>query len=122
MVCLDLKEMTDLYKLNIVKIIHTMIWVFYNVVIFYMIYAVLLGGIGLRFWICCGLVLLEGIILLLFRWTCPLTLIARRYTDSDRDNFDIYLPEWLARHTKTIYTVITILIFLAVAFRFLLSV
>jgi hypothetical protein len=28
---------------------------------------------------------------------CPLTGIAARYTDDRRDNFDIYLPPWLAR-------------------------
>lgn len=33
-------------------------------------------------------------------------MVARRYSDSQRANFDIYLPEWLARHNKTIYSVI----------------
>jgi hypothetical protein len=32
-----------------------------------------------------------------------LTGIAARYTDDRRANFDIYLPEWLARHNKTIF-------------------
>jgi hypothetical protein len=34
---------------------------------------------------------------------CPLTDLAARYTDDRRDNFDIYLPEWLARHNKRIF-------------------
>jgi polyferredoxin len=36
-------------------------------------------------------------------WGCPLTPVAARYTNDRRANFDIYLPEWLARHTKRIF-------------------
>jgi hypothetical protein len=35
--------------------------------------------------------------------SCPLTGVAARYTVDRRDNFDIYLPEWLARHNKLIF-------------------
>jgi hypothetical protein len=42
-------------------------------------------------------------VLALNRWRCPLTPIAARYTDDRRANFDIYLPEWLARHNKGIF-------------------
>jgi hypothetical protein len=34
---------------------------------------------------------------------CPLTTLAARYTMDRRDNFNIYLPEWLARHNKLIF-------------------
>jgi hypothetical protein len=34
---------------------------------------------------------------------CPLTAVAARHTADRRDNFDIYLPEWLARHNKTVF-------------------
>jgi len=42
-------------------------------------------------------------VLALNRWRCPLTGIAARYTDNRRDNFDIYLPLWLARYNKHIF-------------------
>ena len=45
----------------------------------------------------------EVIVLMLNNMRCPLTRIAARYTDDRRDNFDIYLPEWLARHNKLIF-------------------
>ena len=35
--------------------------------------------------------------------TCPLTPIAARYTEDRRPNFDIYLPQWLAKHNKEIF-------------------
>jgi hypothetical protein len=50
-----------------------------------------------------GIVVVEIIVLALNRWRCPLTTVAARYTDDRRDNFDIYLPEWLARHNKLIF-------------------
>jgi polyferredoxin len=50
-----------------------------------------------------GIVLIEILVLLLNRWSCPLTAIAARYTSDRRANFDIYLPEWLATHNKQIF-------------------
>jgi hypothetical protein len=43
------------------------------------------------------------IVLLANRMRCPLTGIAARYTDDRSDNFDIFLPAWLARHNKVIF-------------------
>jgi hypothetical protein len=34
---------------------------------------------------------------------CPLTPIAARFTTDRRPNFDIYLPQWLARLNKEIF-------------------
>ncbi len=45
----------------------------------------------------------EVAVLFLNRMRCPLTAVAARYTDDRRDNFDIYLPEWLARYNKLIF-------------------
>lgn len=104
-------------NLRMVKTIHTLIWVFFNVVIFYMLYAVIVNKLGIWLWVGFGLVLLEGVTLLIFKWTCPLTLVARRYSDSTMDNFDIYLPNWLARHTKLIYTSLVIVILIIAVFR-----
>ena len=71
-----------------------------------MIYAVIIDKIDKYVWIAIGLVVLEGLVLLIFKYTCPLTLVARNYTNSTSDNFDIFLPNWLARYTKVIYTTI----------------
>jgi hypothetical protein len=34
---------------------------------------------------------------------CPLTDVAARYAEETTANFDIYLPEWLARHNETVF-------------------
>ena len=48
-------------------------------------------------------VLVELLVLLVNRGNCPLTAVAARYTRDRRDNFDIYLPQWLARYNKLIF-------------------
>jgi hypothetical protein len=109
--------MTQENTLKLVKLIHTLIWLFFNVVIFYMLYAVITGKIDIWLWVGFGLVALEGLTLLVFKLYCPLTLIARRYSDSTKDNFDIYLPNWLAKYTKLIYTSIMGIITILTVFR-----
>lgn len=104
-------------SLRLVKIIHTLIWIFFNVIIFYMLYAVLTNKIDKWLWIGYGLVVLEGVILLLFKGFCPLTIIARKYSDSDKDNFDIYLPNFLARFNKQIYVTIMVIIFMLTVYQ-----
>ena len=46
---------------------------------------------------------MEVAILAVNRMRCPLTGVAARYTEDRSDNFDIYLPAWLARHNKLIF-------------------
>lgn len=50
-----------------------------------------------------ALVAMECGVLLLNNMRCPLTAVAARYTDDRRDNFDIYLPLWLARYNKQVF-------------------
>lgn len=106
-------------KLTIIRIVHTVIWLFFNLVIFYMLYAVIVGKIDYWLWIGYGLFILEGITLLAFKFFCPLTVIARKYSDSPEVNFDIYLPKWLAKHNKAIYTSILVIIIIITIFQIL---
>ncbi len=110
-------ESTGSGKLRIIKLIHTAIWVFFNIVIFYMLYEVTWGKIDHWLWIGYGLIGLETITLLLFRFYCPLTVWARKHSDSTAANFDIYLPEWLARYNKEIYTGIMVIIIMLTYYR-----
>ncbi len=96
--------MTNAGKLIVIKTIHSIIWLLFNIVLFYLFYAVLSNHIDKWVWIGLSLIAGEGLMLLIFHYKCPLTIVARRYSQSDRDNFDIYLPNWLAKNNKLIYT------------------
>lgn len=103
--------------LLVIKTVHSFIWLFFNVVIFYLLYAVITNKIDKWVWICIGLVVAEGVVLIAFRWFCPLTVIARKYSDSTEANFDIFLPNWLAKYNKLIYTSIFGLAVLILIYR-----
>jgi hypothetical protein len=100
---------THRQRLLLIKLLHTLIWIFFNAVIFYLLYAVIVNRIDKWVWISIGLIAVEGLILLVFKNICPVTLIARKYSSSGKDNFDIFLPNWLARYNKQIYTSIVAL-------------
>jgi hypothetical protein len=106
-------------KLTLIKAIHTLIWIFFNFVIFYMLYAAIANKLDLWLWIGYGFVLLEGLTLLTFKSHCPLNLLARKYSNSTKDNFDIYLPSWLAKYMKLIYTTIFALILIITIYQIL---
>lgn len=106
-------------KLTLIKIIHTLIWLFFNFVIFYMLYAAVVNKLDVWLWIGYGIIFLEGITLLIFKSFCPITVLARNYSNSTKDNFDIYLPNWLAKHNKLIYTLILVIVIFITAYQLL---
>ena len=109
--------MKQAHKLLGIKLLHTLIWAFLVVVIFYVLYSGIYDKVTTYTWIGIGLVLVEGLVLLIFNKFCPLTLVARQYSDSEKDNFDIFLPNWLAKHNKLIFTAIYVLALLLVLIR-----
>ncbi len=88
--------------LRAVKVTHTAAWAFFAGCIFAIPVAAWWGHFSYVL-ILAALVFLEIGILIVNGWACPLTRVAARYTEDRRDNFDIYLPLWLARHNKTIF-------------------
>lgn len=88
--------------LRMIKIVHTLVWAFFAASIVAIPICSLLEEHRIALALV-GIVAVEVLVLAINRMTCPLTPIAARYTDDRRDNFDIYLPEWLARHNKAIF-------------------
>lgn len=98
--------MSNRNKLYLIKSIHTAVWLFFVSVIFHVLWSGITGFISVCTWIAIALVLVEGLTLALFHGKCPLTVIARRYSNSNKHNFDIFLPEWLAHYNKLIFTIL----------------
>jgi hypothetical protein len=85
-----------------IKLVHTAIWA----VLAGCILALPITALLHRFdWavILTAIVLVECGVLALNRGRCPLTDVAVRLTDERAGNFDIYHPNWLARHNKAIF-------------------
>jgi len=84
-----------------------------------MTYAVIINKIDKYVWIGITFFSLEVIVLLIFKNNCPLTIIARRYSNSTKDNFDIYLPNWLAKNNKVIYSTFLFVFICGLVYRIL---
>lgn len=102
-------KMNPQNRLFIIKWVHTLIWLFFVAVIFHILYSGIFNKITVYTWVGIGLIVGEGIVLLVFKMLCPLTVMARKYSDSEKDNFDIFLPNWLAKHNKLIFTILYII-------------
>jgi len=89
-------------RLAAVKLVHTAVWAFFVACIAAIPASAAYGRLRLAL-ILSAVVLAECLVVLLNGWRCPLTGVAARYTEERADNFDIYLPLWLARHNKTIF-------------------
>ncbi|MBL8748711.1 MAG: hypothetical protein JNK78_06095 [Planctomycetes bacterium] len=89
-------------KLARVKALHTGVWAVFAACIVAMPVASWCGEHAVAA-VLAAAVLAEVLVLAWNRWRCPLTDVAARYTDDRRANFDIWLPEWLARHNKAIF-------------------
>jgi hypothetical protein len=89
-------------RLTAVKLLHTGVWAFFVMAI---------AGVPLFAWlghdgwalVCAGVVAVESLVRAVNGMRCPLTDVAGAYTEDRRANFDIYLPEWLARYNKLIF-------------------
>ena len=88
--------------LRSIKLLHTAIWLLFALCI---VAIPILGYVG-RFrqaaWLVC-VVTVEVLVLAFNNARCPLTGVAARYTEDRRDNFDIYLPVWIARYNKVVF-------------------
>lgn len=98
----------NISRLRLVKLLHTLIWMFFATCVVALPPVALAGRFDLAL-LLIGIVALEVVVLAVNAWRCPLTAVAARYTEDRRDNFDIYLPEWLARHNKVIFGTIFVM-------------
>jgi hypothetical protein len=91
-----------------VKVVHTVVWVFFVSCIL----AVPVSA-GLHHFNAsaafAGLVLLECLVLAVNRCRCPLTDLAARFAPEDSPNFDIYLPKLVAQYNKQIFGTLFVL-------------
>lgn len=89
-------------SLRFVKVVHTVVWAFFVACIV----AIPLFTALSRFRAAAlfvGIVAVEVAVLVFNGMRCPLTDVAARYTSDRQANFDIYLPEWLARNNKLVF-------------------
>ncbi|HXK38037.1 MAG TPA: hypothetical protein VJ579_03140 [Candidatus Paceibacterota bacterium] len=95
--------------LRFLKTIHTLIWLAMTVANFAAFHFAYNNIFDVRFRAPALLLIGESIVVFANRWKCPITNIAEKYTPDRHPNFDIYLPVWLARYNKEIFTLLILL-------------
>ena len=88
--------------LTFLRVVHTVVWALFVaciVGIFVCAHSKWFGAAAVLI----AIIAAEAVVLFLNKMRCPLTVVAARYTDDRAENFDIYLPRWLARHNQTIF-------------------
>lgn len=94
--------MKSVRVLRTIKLVHTVIWAFFAGCIL----AIPLFSLAGEFVVAIALaavVTVEVMVIIFNHGRCPLTDVAARHTADRRDNFDIYLPVWLAKYNKLIF-------------------
>ncbi len=85
--------------------LHTIVWAIFATCILTIPVAALLNEYRIAT-ILAVVVALEVAVLTFNKWRCPLTAVAAQHTDNRQENFDIYLPLWLAKYNKHIFGVL----------------
>lgn len=88
--------------LALVRLAHTVVWSFFAGCILAIPLAAWRGELLVAAYLS-AIVLVEVAVLVFNNMRCPLTAVAARYTADRRANFDIYLPEWLAKYNKVVF-------------------
>ena len=88
--------------LTAIKMAHTIVWAFFAGCVVAIPLASWRGEHRAAAWLV-AIVFVEVSVLVLNGMRCPLTSFAARHTMDRRENFDIYLPLWLAKHNKSIF-------------------
>ncbi len=102
MIATSITEVEASATLRAIKLVHTIVWALFAGCIVALPIAAWRGDFKIAA-ILIGAVCCEVLVLIANRMRCPLTDIAERFTSDRRDNFDIYLPVWLARYNKHIF-------------------
>ncbi|HET8667077.1 MAG TPA: hypothetical protein VFM10_03790 [Terriglobales bacterium] len=93
---------SDNGRVTAIKLLHTAVWALLAGCVIALPVLAFRGQFRLAL-ILTLIIVCECAVLAANQGRCPLTDWAARFTDDRADNFDIYLPNWLARNNKVIF-------------------
>jgi hypothetical protein len=79
-----------------IKVVHTVIFFVLSACVLDALYSGVFNRVSNWTGAAVALVVVESIVLMLCRWTCPLTILAERLGATDGAVADIFLPKWFA--------------------------
>jgi len=85
-------------KLFLIKAIHTALFIFFSACLAYVYYSGITRTYDWILFLAIGSILIEGLVLILNKWQCPLTNLAREYGDEHGRVTDMFFPAWFVPH------------------------
>jgi hypothetical protein len=85
-----------LRSLIFIKVVHSLAFWFLSVANLIVLSSALSGRISTLTWVALGVLLIEGIVLILNGWQCPLRTYAEDIGAVSGQVTDIFLPKWFA--------------------------
>jgi hypothetical protein len=96
-------------KIFYIKLIHSVIFLFMFACLVYIFFCAVVGRYDWTLVFALAAIIVEGIVLIINRWTCPFTKLAQKYGDENGAVTDLFIPARYARHTFNVFTVIFII-------------
>jgi hypothetical protein len=98
----------NLFMIWLIRIIHALIVFLFIAFIAVVYHRGITKNIDAWFYIASVAIAIEGILVILNRWDCPLTFIHKRYGDN-KGFFGLFMPDDMARHTIKLFAVIAVI-------------
>jgi hypothetical protein len=110
--------MNNKQKVFVIKLVHSVVYFFMVACMAYMFYCAVARRYDWTLLAAIAGIAIEGLVLILNKGTCPFTPLAERYGAERGSVTDLFLPDWCARHTFRVSTVIVIIevIWLAIGY------
>lgn len=108
--------MEALRSIAFIKVFHILVFFVLSGCVGIVLYAAIADRITVFTWVAFGLVFVEGAVLLINGWRCPLATYTEKLGASTGSVTDILLPQWFARRISmlcgTIFAISTVLLML----------
>ena len=101
--------MNNKQKVFIIKFVHSVVYFFMVACLVYIFYCAVARRYDWTLLIALAGIVLEGVTLIINKGTCPFTPLAEKYGAEHGAVTDLFLPNWCARHTFKISTVVFII-------------
>ncbi len=96
-------------KIFAIKFVHSVIFIFMVACLVYILFCAIARRYDWTLLVALVAIFLEGLALLLNHGRCPLTSLAEKYGALNGAVTDIFLPDWMTRHTFKIATVLVVI-------------
>jgi hypothetical protein len=93
----------------VIKFIHSVIFIFMVACLGYILFCAAARRYNVTLLIALAAICIEGLALLFNRGRCPLTSLAEKHGALNGAVTDIFLPDWLTRHTFKVSTALVII-------------